>query len=49
MRLRFHHAALEYAHALAASEPLPGRGKAASVAVLDEYLDRLGDDCPACG
>jgi len=49
MRLRFHHAAIDYAHALAAKHPLPGKSKAKSIAVLDEVLDGLSDDCPACG
>jgi hypothetical protein len=49
MRLRFHHAAIDYAHALAATDPLPGTSKAESVAALDDYLDGLSDDCPACG
>jgi hypothetical protein len=49
MRLRFHHAAIDYAHALAARDPLPGKSKAKSAAALDEYLDGLSDDCPACG
>jgi hypothetical protein len=49
MRLRFHHAAIDYAHALAASDPLPGKSKAKCVAVLDDFLDGLSDDCPACG
>ena len=48
MRLRFHHAALDYAHALAAADPLPGKSKAKSAETLDEFLDGLGDDCPAC-
>ena len=48
MRLRFHHAALDYAHALAAADPLPGKSKAKSAEALDEFLDGLGDDCPAC-
>ena len=48
MRLRFHHAAIDYAHALAAADPLPGKSKAKSAETLDEFLDNLGDDCPAC-
>lgn len=48
MRLRFHHAALDYAHALAAADPLPGKSKAKSAEVLDEFIDGLGDDCPVC-
>lgn len=48
MRLRFHHAAIDYAHALAAADPLPGKSKAKSVEALDEFLDGLNDDCPAC-
>lgn len=48
MRLRFHHAALDYAHALAAADPLPGKSKAKSAETLDEFLDGLSDDCPAC-
>ena len=48
MRLRYHHAALDYAHALAAADPLPGKSKAKSAEALDEFLDGLGDDCPAC-
>ena len=48
MRLRFHHAALDYAHALAAADPLPGKSKAKSAATLDDFIDGLGDDCPAC-
>lgn len=49
MRLRFHHAAIDYAHALAAGDPLPGKSKAKSAAALDDFLDGLSDDCPACG
>jgi hypothetical protein len=49
MRLRFHHAAIDYAHALAASDPLPGKSKAKSAETLDQFLDGLSDDCPACG
>jgi hypothetical protein len=49
MRLRFHHAAIDYAHALAANDPLPGNSKAKSAAALDAFLDGLSDDCPACG
>ena len=48
MRLKFHHAAIDYAHALAAADPLPGKSKAKSAETLDEFLDSLGDDCPAC-
>jgi hypothetical protein len=48
MKLRFHHAAIDYAHALAAADPLPGKSKAKSVEALDEFLDGLNDDCPAC-
>lgn len=48
MRLRFHHAAIDYAHALAAADPLLGKSKAKSVEALDEFLDGLNDDCPAC-
>lgn len=48
MRLKFHHAAIDYAHALAAADPLPGKSKAKSAETLDEFLDGLGDDCPAC-
>ena len=48
MRLKFHHAAIDYAHALAAADPLPGKSKARSVEMLDEFIDALGDDCPAC-
>lgn len=48
MRLRFHHAALDYAHSLAAADPLPGKSKAKSAETLDEFIDGLGDDCPAC-
>ena len=48
MRLRFHHAALDYAHALAAADPLPGKSRAKSAETLDEFIDGLGDDCPAC-
>ncbi|CAN5219372.1 hypothetical protein BH11PSE4_BH11PSE4_28380 [soil metagenome] len=48
MKLRFHHAAIDYAHALAANDPLPGKSKAKSAAALDEFLDGLSDDCPAC-
>ena len=48
MRLRFHHAAIDYAHALAAADPLPGKSKAKSAETLDEFLDNLSDDCPAC-
>ena len=48
MRLRFHHGAIDYAHALAAADPLPGKSKAKSVEALDEFLDGLNDDCPAC-
>jgi hypothetical protein len=48
MRLRFHHAAIDYAHALAAADPLPGKSKAKSAETLDEFLDSLGDDCPEC-
>ena len=49
MRLKFHHAAIDYAHALAAADPLPGKSKAKSAETLDEFLDGLGDECPACG
>ena len=48
MRLRFHHAAFDYAHALAAADPLPGKSKAKSAEMLDEFIEGLGDDCPAC-
>ncbi len=48
MKLKFHHAAIDYAHALAAVDPLPGKSKAKSAEVLDEFLDGLSDDCPAC-
>lgn len=48
MRLKFHHAALDYAHALAAADPLPGKSRAKSAETLDEFIDGLGDDCPAC-
>ncbi|MBC7579138.1 MAG: hypothetical protein H7312_17540 [Tardiphaga sp.] len=48
MRLKFHHAAIDYAHALAARDPLPGTSKRKSATVLDEFLDGLSDDCPAC-
>ena len=48
MRLRYHHAALDYAHALAAADPLPGKSRAKSAETLDEFIDGLGDDCPAC-
>jgi hypothetical protein len=48
MRLKFHHAAFDYARALAAADPLPGKSKTKSVEALDEFIDGLGDDCPAC-
>jgi hypothetical protein len=48
MRLKHHHAAIEYAHALAAHEPYPGMSKPKCVAAIDEVLDGLGDECPAC-
>jgi hypothetical protein len=48
MRLKFNHASLDYAHALAAAAPFPGKSKAQSAEVLDEYLDGIGDECPAC-
>jgi hypothetical protein len=48
MKLKFHHGAIDYAHALAAADPLPGKSKAKSAEMLDEFLDGLGDDCPAC-
>jgi hypothetical protein len=49
MRIKFSHAAIEYARALASREPHPKLGKSKSVAALDEFLDEVGDDCPACG
>ena len=48
MKLRFHHAAIDYARALAAADPLPGKSKAKSIEALDDFLDGLDDDCPAC-
>jgi hypothetical protein len=48
MRLKFSHAAIDYARALASQEPFPKLGRAKSVAALDEFLDGLSDDCPAC-
>lgn len=48
MRLKFDHTSLDYAHALAAAAPYPGKSKASSAAILDEYLDGIGDECPAC-
>ncbi|MDB5653163.1 MAG: hypothetical protein JWQ94_776 [Tardiphaga sp.] len=48
MKLKFHHAAIDYAHALAAADPLPGTSKAKSAEILDGFLDGLSDDCPAC-
>ena len=49
MRLKFSHAAIDYARALASQEPFPKLGRTKSVAALDQFLDGLGDDCPACG
>jgi hypothetical protein len=48
MRLKFSHASIQYARALASQEPFPKLGSAKSVVALDEFLDGLGDDCPAC-
>ena len=48
MRLKFSHASIEYARALASQEPFPKLGRVKSVAALDEFLDGLSDDCPAC-
>jgi hypothetical protein len=48
MKLRFHHAAVDYAHALAEREPLPGASKQKSLEVLDGFLDGLSDQCPGC-
>jgi hypothetical protein len=48
MRLNFSHAAIEYARSMASHEPFPKLGKAKSVSALNEFLDGLGDDCPAC-
>jgi hypothetical protein len=48
MRLKFDHTSLDYAHALAAAAPYPGKSKASSAAIPDEYLDGTGDECPAC-
>ena len=49
MRLKFSHSAIDYARALASQEPFPKLGSAKSVVALDEFLDGLSDDCPACG
>ena len=49
MRVKFSHASIEYARALASQEPFPKLGSTKSVAALDQFLDGLGDDCPACG
>ncbi|MDB5657306.1 MAG: hypothetical protein JWQ94_4919 [Tardiphaga sp.] len=35
MRLKFDHTSLDYAHALAAATPYPGKSKANSAAILD--------------
>jgi hypothetical protein len=48
MKLKFHHAAVDYAHALAETHPLPGAGKRKSIEVLDGFLDGLSDQCPGC-
>jgi hypothetical protein len=49
MRLRFSHAAMDYAYALAEHAPFPGMTTVQSRDAIDETLDRLSDDCPACG
>jgi hypothetical protein len=48
MRLKSDHTSLDYAHALAAAAPYLGMSKAKSVALLDDYLEGIGDECPAC-
>ncbi|MDO8978857.1 MAG: hypothetical protein Q7V17_06465 [Afipia sp.] len=48
MRLRFNHAAIDYAHALAEHAPFPGMTAGQSRDAVDKALDRLSDDCPAC-
>lgn len=48
MRLKFDHSSLDYARALAAAAPYPGTSKARSAALLEDYLEGIGDECPAC-
>jgi hypothetical protein len=48
MRLKFDQTSLDYAHALAAAAPFPGMSKAKSASLLDDYLEGIGDECPAC-
>ncbi|HEX7883264.1 MAG TPA: hypothetical protein VF499_11065 [Afipia sp.] len=48
MRLRFSHAAIDDAYALADFAPFPGMTAVQSQDAIDETLDRLSDDCPAC-
>lgn len=48
MRLRFNHRSVDYAHALATHQPYKGLSKAKCIVVIDEVLDGLGDQCPAC-
>lgn len=48
MRLRFSHQGLDYAHALAEHERYPGMSKAKCIEAVDQLLDCLSDECPAC-
>jgi len=48
MRLRPAPIGLDYAHALAAFEPYPGKSKIKCIEAVDAVFDSLGDECPAC-
>jgi hypothetical protein len=44
----FSHQGLDYAHALAAHDPFPGKSKLKCIDAVDAMFDSLSDDCPAC-
>jgi hypothetical protein len=47
-KLRFDHAAMDYAHELAKRQKLPGLSTLKCIEAVDTVLDGLGDECPAC-
>lgn len=48
-KLKFDHAAVDYAHELAKHQKYPGRSVRGCVEAVYSVLDSLGDECPACG